>query len=150
MNGVIGDEYLITYAVYLDDRVSVSELGYGAADSSYHGESVTYLEIIQILYFFYAPCYLSRTLNHMAITSSAKKALRSAKKKRVFNLRRKADIEKNIKAFRKLVLAKDKAAATKMIPIVYQVLDKAVKTGYIKPNAASRSKSRAMAALKKL
>jgi small subunit ribosomal protein S20 len=86
----------------------------------------------------------------MAITSSAKKALRSAKKKRVFNLRRKADIEKNIKAFRKLVLAKDKAAATKMIPIVYQVLDKAVKTGYIKPNAASRSKSRAMAALKKL
>ena len=86
----------------------------------------------------------------MAITSSAKKALRSAKKKRVFNLRRKADIEKNIKAFRKLVLAKDKAAATKMIPIVYQVLDKAVKTGFIKPNAASRSKSRAMAALKKL
>jgi small subunit ribosomal protein S20 len=86
----------------------------------------------------------------MAITSSAKKALRSAKKKRVFNLRRKADIEKNIKAFRKLVLAKDKAAAMKMIPIVYQVLDKAVKTGYIKPNAASRSKSRAMAALKKL
>ena len=86
----------------------------------------------------------------MAITSSAKKALRSAKKKRVFNLRRKADIEKNIKAFRKLILAKDKAAALKMIPIVYQVLDKAVKTGYIKPNAASRSKSRAMAALKKL
>jgi ribosomal protein S20 len=76
----------------------------------------------------------------MAITSSAKKALRSAKKKRVFNLRRKADIEKNIKAFRKLILAKDKAAAMKMIPIVYQVLDKAVKTGYIKPNAASRSK----------
>jgi small subunit ribosomal protein S20 len=86
----------------------------------------------------------------MAITSSAKKALRSAKKKRVFNLRRKADIEKNIKAFRKLILAKDKAAAMKMIPIVYQVLDKAVKTGYIKPNAASRSKSRAMAALRKL
>jgi ribosomal protein S20 len=86
----------------------------------------------------------------MAITSSAKKALRSAKKKRVFNLRRKADIEKNIKAFRKLILAKDKAAAIKMIPIVYQVLDKAVKTGYIKPNAASRSKSRAMAALRKL
>lgn len=86
----------------------------------------------------------------MAITSSAKKALRSAKKKRVFNLRRKADIEKNIKAFRKLILAKDKAAALKMIPIVYQVLDKAVKTGYIKPNAASRSKSRAMAALKKM
>ena len=86
----------------------------------------------------------------MAITSSAKKAFRAAKKKRVFNLRRKADIEKNVKAFRKLILAKDKAGAAKLMPTVYQVLDKAVKTGYIKPNAASRSKSRAMAALKKL
>jgi ribosomal protein S20 len=86
----------------------------------------------------------------MAITSSAKKALRAAKKKRVFNLRRKAAIENNMKAFRKLILAKDKTAAAKLMSTVYQVLDKAVKTGYIKPNAASRIKSRAMAALKKL
>jgi ribosomal protein S20 len=86
----------------------------------------------------------------MAITSSAKKALRASKKKRVFNLRRKADIEKNLKAFRKLIVAKDKAGAAKLMPTLYQVLDKAEKTGYIKPNAASRSKSRAMAALKKL
>jgi hypothetical protein len=28
MNSVIGDEYFIAYAVYLDDRVSVAELGY--------------------------------------------------------------------------------------------------------------------------
>ncbi len=90
------------------------------------------------------------TLTHMAITSSAKKALRAATKKRVFNLRRKAEIEKNIKAFRKLVVAKDAAAAAKLVPTLYQSLDKAVKTGYIKANAASRLKSRAMAALKKI
>ena len=86
----------------------------------------------------------------MAITSSAKKALRASKKKRVFNLRRKADIEKNVKAFRKLVLAKNKAEATKLVPVIYQALDKAVKTGYIKANASSRSKSRVMKALAKI
>jgi len=86
----------------------------------------------------------------MAITSSAKKALRASKKKRVFNLRRKSDIEKNVKAFRKLISAKNKAEAAKLVPVIYQALDKAVKTGYIKANASSRSKSRVMAALAKL
>ncbi len=86
----------------------------------------------------------------MPITSSAHKALRASKKKRVFNIRRKSAIEKAMKEFRKLVAAKDKAAATKLIPSIYQTLDKAVKTGYIKANASSRTKSRAMAALKKL
>lgn len=86
----------------------------------------------------------------MAITSSAKKALRASKKKRIFNLRRKAELDNGIKAFRKLVLAKDKAGAEKAIATVYQSLDKAAKTGFIKPNTASRLKSRAMASLKKL
>ncbi len=86
----------------------------------------------------------------MAITSSAKKALRASKKKRVFNLRRKNDIDKKMKEFRKLIEAKNFTDAGKLIPSVYKVLDKAVKTGYIKANAASRTKSRAMAALKKI
>ena len=86
----------------------------------------------------------------MAITSSAKKALRASKKKRVFNLRRKGAIETNLKDFRKLVVAKKKADALKMIPTLYQALDKAVKTNYLKANTASRLKSRAMASLKKL
>ena len=86
----------------------------------------------------------------MPITSSAKKALRASKKKRVFNLRRKNTMEKDIKEFRKLLAAKDKAGAQKIIPSVYQSLDKAVKTGLIKPNTASRTKSRVMASLKKL
>ena len=86
----------------------------------------------------------------MAITSSAKKALRASKKKRVFNLRRKGAIEAELKNFRKLVVAKKKVEAEKMVPALYQALDKAVKTNYLKPNTASRLKSRAMASLKKI
>lgn len=86
----------------------------------------------------------------MAITSSAKKAIRSAKKKRVFNIRRKSEMEKVLKQFRKLILAKDKTGANKIVPTLYKAFDKAVKTDYLKPNTASRMKSRAMASLKKL
>jgi ribosomal protein S20 len=86
----------------------------------------------------------------MAITSSAKKALRASKRKRVFNLRRKNEIEKQVKLFRKLIEAKQKNEAQKMIPDLYQALDKAVKTNYVKSNTAARTKSRAMAALRKL
>ncbi len=86
----------------------------------------------------------------MPITSSAKKALSASKKKRVFNIRRKVVIDKNLKDFRRFVAAKNKTEAEKLIPTVYQALDKAAKTGYIKANAAARLKSRAMASLKKL
>lgn len=86
----------------------------------------------------------------MAITSSAKKALRAAKKKRVFNLRRKSAIETELKAFRKLITAKKRSEAEKLIPALYKALDKAVKTDYLKANTAARTKSRAMSALKKL
>ncbi len=86
----------------------------------------------------------------MAITSSAKKALRASKRKRVFNLRRKSAVNKTLKDFRKLVVAKDKAGALKFVPTLYKALDKAAKTGYIKANASARLKSRAMVSLVKL
>lgn len=86
----------------------------------------------------------------MAITSSAKKALRVSKRKRIFNLRHKNDIDKKIKEFRKFITAKSFSDAQKIVPAVYKALDKAVKTGYIKINAASRTKSRIMAALSKI
>ena len=89
-------------------------------------------------------------INIMPITSSAVKALRASKRKRVFNIRRKNAAEKQLKTFRRLVAAKDKAGAVKLIPGLYQALDKAVKTDYFKANTAARLKSRAMAALKKL
>lgn len=86
----------------------------------------------------------------MPITSSAKKALRASKKKRVFNIRRKSATEKIMKEFRRLITAKDKAAAAKLVPDIYQALDKAVKTKYMKVNTSSRTKSRVMAAIKRL
>ncbi|MFA6432849.1 MAG: 30S ribosomal protein S20 [Candidatus Paceibacterota bacterium] len=86
----------------------------------------------------------------MPITSSAKKALRASKRKRVYNIRRKAVAERELKSFRKLVAAKDHSGATKALSTLHQALDKAVKTDYIKPNTAARLKSRAAAALKKI
>jgi ribosomal protein S20 len=86
----------------------------------------------------------------MAITSSAKKAFRVAKRKRVFNLRRKSEIEKRLKEFRKFVSSKNKDGAEKSLPLLCKALDKAVKTKYIKLNTASRLKSRAMISLSKI
>jgi small subunit ribosomal protein S20 len=86
----------------------------------------------------------------MAITSSAKKALRAGKKKRVFNLRREAAIEAPLRQFKKFIAAKKAKEAKALIPALYKALDKAAKTGTIKANTASRRKSRLMKALKKL
>lgn len=86
----------------------------------------------------------------MAITSSAKKALRASKRKRVFNLRREAAIETPLRQFKKFVIAKKTKEATALIPALYKALDKAAKTGAIKANTAARRKSRLMKALKKL
>lgn len=86
----------------------------------------------------------------MPITSSAKKALRASNRKRVFNIRRKKDVDVSLTDFRKLVVAKDKAGAVKLLPDLQQSLDKAAKTGYLKANTAARLKSRAAASLAKL
>lgn len=79
---------------------------------------------------------------HMAITSSAKKALRASLKKRVFNVRRKNTMRDAFKDFSKLVAGKKAKEAGAMISAVYQSIDKATKRGIIKQNAASRRKSR--------
>jgi len=86
----------------------------------------------------------------MPITSSAKKALRVSKRKRVFNLAAKAKMDEPLKKLKKLVEAKDKKGAQALVPTIYQALDKAAKIGYIKKNAASRKKSRVAAMVKKL
>ena len=86
----------------------------------------------------------------MAITSSAKKALRASKRKRVFNLRRQTAIETPLRQWKKLVAAKNAKEAKALMPALYKALDKAAKTGAIKANTAARRKSRLMKALKKL
>lgn len=86
----------------------------------------------------------------MAITSSAKKALRASKHKRVFNIRHRDSMSEVVKEVRKLTAAGKKAEAMKILPQAYAEIDKSAKTGFIKPNAASRTKSRLSAAIKKL
>jgi small subunit ribosomal protein S20 len=85
----------------------------------------------------------------MPITTSAKKALRSSKRKRVFNLKRKEAMNKTIKEYKKLVSLGDTKAAEKLLPKLQQAIDKAEKKGVIKKNTASRKKSRLMKKLAK-
>jgi len=85
----------------------------------------------------------------MAITSSAKKAIRSSAKKHVFNLRRKNALHDSVKSLTNALAAKDVAGAEKLLPAAYAAIDKARKTGFIKGNTADRKKSRLAAALKR-
>lgn len=84
----------------------------------------------------------------MPITKSAKKALRQTKTRRVRNVRRIVAYKASVKDFRKLVAAGKKDEAKKLLPRVYQTLDKAAKTGVIKKNKASRLKSNSTRLLK--
>jgi ribosomal protein S20 len=86
----------------------------------------------------------------MPITSSAKKALRSSDRKRVYNLRIRAAIDVPLKKFRKLIAAKSSKEAAALVPVIYQALDKAAKKNYIKKNTASRVKGRVAAVLKRV
>ena len=78
----------------------------------------------------------------MPITSSAKKALRASKRKRIFNLKRKNDMGNAIKQYKKLVVAKKLDEAKALVPSLQKAIDKAAKRGIIKKNTASRTKSR--------
>jgi small subunit ribosomal protein S20 len=86
----------------------------------------------------------------MAITSSAKKALRASKHKRVFNIRHRDAVSDSVKKIKTLVTAGKKAEAMKALSIAYAEIDKSAKTGFIKKNAAARKKSRLSALIKRV
>lgn len=86
----------------------------------------------------------------MPIIKSAKKALRSSLRKRVYNVRRQSIMRDAVKEFTKAVTAGKKSEAVALVSDVYQAIDKAAKRGVIKMNTASRKKSRLMAALKRM
>jgi len=71
----------------------------------------------------------------MPITKGAKKALRVADRKRVFNLRRKDKMKQAIKTIKL-------KATPEALALAYQAIDKAAKRGVIKKNNAARKKSR--------
>lgn len=77
----------------------------------------------------------------MPITKSAKKAVRRGLREKAINDRRKRVMKETIKKVEK-VAKTDKKEAEKMLPTVYQAIDKAAKRGVIKANSASRKKSR--------
>ncbi|MES2436414.1 MAG: 30S ribosomal protein S20 [Patescibacteria group bacterium] len=85
----------------------------------------------------------------MPITSSAKKALRASKTKRVYNQRRKDAMGSVVKKIKKFVTDKNTKEAMTLLAQAYQAIDKAAKTNLIKKNAASRKKSRLSKLIKK-
>lgn len=85
----------------------------------------------------------------MAITSSAKRAIRTSARRRVYNVRRLDTMREGVKDIKKLATAKNFAEAEKALPLVYKAIDKAAKRGVIKKNTAARKKSRIVAFLRK-
>ena len=85
----------------------------------------------------------------MAITSSAKRAIRSSARKHVFNLRRKDALRDATKSLLKALATKDVMGAEKLLPSAYAAIDKARKRGVIKSNTADRKKSRLALAIKR-
>ena len=55
-----------------------------------------------------------------------------------------------LKQIRGLIIAKKKEEALKLLPQVYQAIDKAAKRGVLKKNTASRKKSRISRAIVKI
>lgn len=85
----------------------------------------------------------------MAITRSAKRAIRVAARRRLYNIRRIDAMKNAVKRFEKLLVSGNSADAEKMLSTVYQAIDKAAKRGVIKKNTAARKKSRLIARLRK-
>ena len=78
----------------------------------------------------------------MAITSSAKKAIRVSLRKKAINDRRTKTLKETVRNLEKAVKAGKKDEALKMLPAAFAAVDKAAKRGVIKKNTASRKKSR--------
>lgn len=86
----------------------------------------------------------------MPVTKSAQKALRQSRRRRTFNLRRLTKMRKLIKQARDLIKQGKKEESLKILPQVYQAIDKAAKRKVIKKNTASRKKSRLAKAINKI
>jgi len=78
----------------------------------------------------------------MAITKSAKRAIRVSGRRRVKNLLKMKKIRNLLKEVGNLVSQKKIEEAKKLLPQVYKILDKVAKTGLLKKNTAARKKSR--------
>lgn len=78
----------------------------------------------------------------MANTFSALKRARQTKRRTAINVMRKSRLRHAIRAQRRLLEKKDVAAASAALPRTFSQIDRAAKTGIIKPNTAARYKSK--------
>jgi small subunit ribosomal protein S20 len=78
----------------------------------------------------------------MAITKSAKKAIRQSLRRKNKNLLYKNNIKNLSKEVLSFVSKKNTEEAKKILPKLFKALDKAVKVNVFKKNTASRQKSR--------
>ena len=78
----------------------------------------------------------------MPITTSAKKALRQAERRRARNLIRKEAIVSVERKIKKLITAGKKTEAQALLPRAYKAIDKAAKRNILHKNTAARQKSR--------
>ena len=86
----------------------------------------------------------------MAITKSAKKALRGSLNKRVFNMRRIREYKSMEKEIENLLKDGKLDEAKKTLPKAYKAIDKAAKMNTLKKNTASRKKSKLARDIKKV
>lgn len=86
----------------------------------------------------------------MPNTSSAKKAMRVSRRRRVINLVTINKYKDAVKAVRKALAAKGKEAAQKALSLAFKQLDKAAKKRVIHKNKAARLKSRLAKATAKI
>lgn len=86
----------------------------------------------------------------MAVTKTAKRALRQSANRKVVNDKRKKIMKEEVKATRSLIVNKKKKEVEKKLPATFAALDKAAKGGVIKKGTADRKKSRLAKAVAKL
>lgn len=86
----------------------------------------------------------------MANHFSSLKRVRITERRTTVNKMRKSRLRHAIRAMRRAVDKKDAAAAEKLLPATFSLVDRAAKWGIIKDNTAARYKSRLHARLKAL
>ena len=78
----------------------------------------------------------------MANTASAKKAIRSSRKKASFNRKVKSEVQTLVKDTRSLVVKKEKEKALTVLKKTVKALDKSVNKNIMPKNRVARLKSR--------
>jgi len=78
----------------------------------------------------------------MANHYSALKRARQIKRRTLINRARKSRLRHQIRAMRQALQKGDRAAAEKLLPKTFSLIDRAAKWGIIKDNTAARYKSR--------